>query len=177
MKTFVVPTREEVTEANQKVFDQLKAGLGFVPNLYAMFGKSTFGLQNYLAFQNAKSSLSGKEREAINLVVSQFNNCQYCLSAHTTIGKMKGFTSGQIMDIRRSTDNFDLKLRALCRFVKSVVETYGRPDKQILETFFSVGYTEENMIDVLMVIGDKIISNYLHGITQIPIDFEPAAPL
>jgi AhpD family alkylhydroperoxidase len=93
-----------------------------------MFGKSTFGLQNYLAFQNAKSSLSGKEREAINLVVSQFNNCQYCLSAHTTLGKMKGFTSGQIMDIRRSTDNFNLKLRALCRFVKSVVawSTLGR---------------------------------------------------
>lgn len=174
---FKVPTREEVSEGNKKLFDNLKAGLGFVPNLYALIGKSTNGLLNYLTFQNAKSSLSGKEREVINLVVSQFNNCQYCLSAHTTIGKMKGFTDGQIMDIRKSTDNFDLKIKALSRFVKSVVETHGRPKEDLVSDFFNAGYSEENMIDVLIVIGDKIVSNYLHGITQIPIDFEIAPPL
>jgi len=177
MKTFSVPTREEVTEGNQKLFDNLKAGLGFVPNLYAMIGKSANGLANYLTLQNAKSSLTGKEREVVNLVVSQFNNCQYCLSAHTTIGKLKGLTDGQIMDIRKSTDNFDLKIKSLSRFVKAVVENHGRPSEKVVSDFFDAGYTEESMIDVLIVIGDKIVSNYLHGITQIPIDFELAPPI
>ncbi|TGL57860.1 carboxymuconolactone decarboxylase family protein [Leptospira ognonensis] len=177
MRSFLVPTREEVSPTNQKIFDNLKAGLGFVPNLYATIGKSANALQSYMTLQNAKSSLTGKEREVINLVVSQFNNCQYCLSAHTTIGKMKGFTDGQIMDIRKSTDNFDLKMKALSRLVKSIVETHGRPDATLLEAFFTAGYTEENMIDMLVIIGDKIVSNYLHGITQIPIDFELAPEL
>lgn len=175
MKTITVPTKEEVSSVNQGIFDNLKAGLGFVPNLYATFGKSQFALQSYLNLQNAKSSLNGKEREAINLVVSQFNQCKYCLAAHTAIGKMKGFSDQEIIEIRKGNDSINPKLKALTRLIKAVMETKGKPDPAIVENFFEAGYTEENLIDAIVVVGDKIISNYIHGITQIPIDF-PLAP-
>jgi len=96
-RTFTVPTREEVTENNQGIFDNLKKGLGFVPNLYAYFAKSETALGDYMALQNRKSSLKGKEREVINLVVSQINGCRYCQSAHTVLGKMNGFTDDQVI--------------------------------------------------------------------------------
>ncbi|WCL48325.1 carboxymuconolactone decarboxylase family protein [Leptospira sp. GIMC2001] len=174
MRVFTVPTKEEVSSTNQGIFDNLKAGLGFVPNLYATIGKSNFALDSYLKFQNAKSSLSGKEREAINLVVSQFNHCVYCLSAHTAIGKMKGFSDQEIMEIRKGIDNFNPKLKSLTRLIKSVMETKGKPDAKLVENFFDAGYTEENLIDAIVIVGDKIISNYIHGITQIPVDFPVA---
>jgi AhpD family alkylhydroperoxidase len=90
MSTISVPTREQVSPTNQALFDGLKKGLGMVPNLYATLALSDTALDSYLQFQNAKSSLSSKAREVVNLVVSQVNRCDYCLAAHTVIGKMVG---------------------------------------------------------------------------------------
>jgi len=70
MATFNVPTREQVSENNQAIFDQLKKGVGFVPNLYATYAYNDTALGDYLALQNRKSTLKAKEREVINLVVS-----------------------------------------------------------------------------------------------------------
>ncbi len=75
MTNFSVPSRGEVSANNQEIFDNLKKGLGMVPNLYAVMAYSDTALANYLAFQNAKTSFSGKEKQAINLVVSQVNEC------------------------------------------------------------------------------------------------------
>merc|ERR1711916_89592 len=83
MSTFNVPTGSEVSENNQVIFDNLQKALGFVPNLYATYAHSETALQNYLNFSNAKTSLSAKEKEVVNLAVSQVNECIYCLSAHT----------------------------------------------------------------------------------------------
>jgi len=67
MSKFQVPTRDEVSENNQAIFDNLQKGLGFVPNLYAYYAKSETALADYLALQNRKSTLKAKEREVINL--------------------------------------------------------------------------------------------------------------
>ena len=95
MKTITVPAYEQVSPANQAIFDNLKKGLGFVPNLYATFAHSDTALGTYLALQNAKSSLSPKAREVINLVVSQVNSCAYCLAAHTALGRNAGATAAR----------------------------------------------------------------------------------
>jgi len=175
MKTFTVPTKEEVSETNQHIFDNLQKNMGMVPNLYAYFGKNETALADYLALQSRKNTLTGKEREVINLVVSQVNNCKYCLAAHTVVGKMNGFTDQQVLEIRKAAISFDHKLAALAEFVKETATTRGEPSEEAVEALFNAGYTEANMIDILIVIGDKIISNYLHKITQLPVDF-PAAP-
>jgi uncharacterized peroxidase-related enzyme len=175
MKTVHVPTYEQVSPANQALFDQLKKGLGMVPNLYATLAHSEHALGNYLAFQNAKSSLSAKAREVINLVVSQVNACEYCLAAHTAIGGMVGFTPAQILDIRRGHAPFDARLDALARLVRSIATERGHADPALVQAFFDAGWTEGNLVDAIVVIGDKTVTNYLHGTTKVPVDF-PAAP-
>ncbi len=177
MKNFTVPTREEVSENNQAIFDNLNKGLGFVPNLYAYFAKSDTALGDYLALQQRKSSLKAKEREVINLVVSQVNGCRYCQSAHTALGKMNGFSDDQILEIRGGSASFDAKLDALARFTKSVAENRGRADEASVNAFFEAGYDEGSLVDVIVVIGDKIISNYIHNLTQFEIDFPLAQEL
>lgn len=101
MKNFTVPTREQVSASNQTIFDNLNKALGFVPNLYAMMAHSNNGLAKFLAYQNTKTSLTNKEKEAVNLIVSQVNGCNYCQSAHTVIGKMNGFTDEELINIRK----------------------------------------------------------------------------
>jgi AhpD family alkylhydroperoxidase len=175
MTPFPVPTHTEVSAANQAIFDQLKAKLGMVPNLYATLAHSEHALGNYLAFQNAKSSVTGKAREVINLVVSQVNACEYCLAAHTVIGGMVGFSPAQILEIRAGRATFDPKLDSLARLVRSITETRGHADQSLVEAFLAAGWTRENLVDAIVIIGDKTVTNYLHATTRVPVDF-PAAP-
>lgn len=177
MTHFTVPTRAEVSENNRAFFDNLQKNLGFVPNLYATFALNETALADYLTLQNRKSTLKAKEREIINLVVSQVNECAYCLAAHTALGKMNGFSDEQILEIRSGAAGFDAKFDALAKFVKATTLHRGKPAPEAVDTLFAAGYTQANLIDILIVIGDKIISNYLHGVTQIPVDFPAAQPL
>ena len=177
MNRFSVPTRDQVSPENQAIFDNLKKMLSFVPNLYATFAHSATALGTYLALQNAKSSLNAKQREVVNLVVSQVNACEYCLAAHTAVGKMVGFTDAQILEIRSGHASFDPKLDALARFVREVAEKRGHVAAASTEAFLEAGWTEGNLVDVTIVVGDKIISNYLHSVTKIPVDFPAASKL
>ncbi|PNW28451.1 carboxymuconolactone decarboxylase family protein [Formosa algae] len=177
MSTFNIPSREDVSENNQAIFDNLKKALGFVPNLYATYAHSDTALENYLTFANSKTSLSAKEKEVVNLAVSQVNDCTYCLSAHTAIGKMNGFTDNQILELRAGFSTVNNKLDALAKLAKNITENRGKTDAAVLENFFNAGYTKANLIDAISLVGDKTISNYVHSTTQVPVDFPVAQPL
>ena len=172
---FEVPTRDQVSEKNQAIFDHMLNAFGKVPNLYATFALNDTALGDYLALQNRKSTLSAKEREIINLVVSQVNDCQYCVPAHTAVAKMHGFNDDEVLEIRKAQISFNRKFDALAKFVKETAVTRGRPSAETADALFEAGYDKANVIDIMMVIGDKIISNYLHNFTQIPVDW-PSVP-
>jgi len=170
-RTFFAPGRAEVSPVNQAIFDKLQKGIGFVPNLYAYFAKSETALGDYLSFQNRKSSLTAKEKEIVNLVTSQINGCRYCQSAHTVLAKLNGFTDEQVMEIRLGTASFDSKYDALARLTASIVHNKGRVPENLVESFFAAGYKEASLVDVIIAVGDKQISNYLHNLTNLEIDF------
>lgn len=174
MKKFTVPTKDQVAPANQTIFDNLNKALGFVPNLYATIAYSENGLSRYLAFQNAKTSLSNKEKEAVNLIVSQVNNCAYCQSAHTVIGKMNGFTDEQLLDIR-SGKSQDQKLNSLVQLAADITKNRGNSSSELVDNFYANGYNDEHLVDLILQVSDKTAMNYLHNLTKVPIDF-PLAP-
>ncbi|MGS0525861.1 carboxymuconolactone decarboxylase family protein [Zobellia nedashkovskayae] len=177
MSKFNVPTREEVSKTNQTIFDNLEKGVGFVPNLFATYAYSENALANYLALSNAKTSLNAKQKEVVNLAVSQVNECSYCLAAHTAIGKMNGFSDSEILELRAGKASFDNKLNALASFAKNVTENRGAADSSVVENFLNAGWTKENLVDTIVLVGDKTISNYLHKTTDVPVDFPEAAQL
>lgn len=175
MRPFNVPTRDEVTEQNQQIFDDLESKVGFVPNIYATYAYSEHAPARYLAFANGKTSLNNKEKEVVNLAVSQANGCTYCQAAHTAIGKMNGFSEAQTIELRKGQAPFNEKFDALAKLAKAVAENRGIISDDILENFFNAGYTKENLVDTIVAIGDKTTTNFLHNVTDIPVDF-PAAP-
>ncbi len=177
MTTINVPTREEVNSTNQEIFDQLKDAVGFTPNLLATLGHSDNGLNNFLSFSNAPSSLKAKEKEAVNLAVSQVNNCSYCLAAHSATSKMNGFTDDQILELRSGKASFDNKLDALARLAKNMTENRGETDDATKENFFAAGWTKENLMDAILLVGERTTTNYLHRTTKVPVDFPEALEL
>lgn len=174
MKKFTVPTRDEVSENNQLIFDNLQKALGFVPNLYATIAHSKNGLERFLAYQNAKTSLSNKEKEAVNLIVSQVNGCIYCQSAHLVLGKMNGFSDDQLIDIRKGK-SVDAKLNSLVQLAEDITANKGNASADKVDAFFAQGYNNENLVDLILQVSDKTAMNYLHNLTQIAVDF-PLAP-
>lgn len=88
---------------------------------------------------------------------------------------MLGFSDAQILELRSGKARFDAKLEAFARLTKDIVVSRGHPDRGLLEAFFAEGWTKENLIDAIAAIGDKTVTNYLHGTTRVPVDF-PAAP-
>lgn len=172
---FEVPQRGQMSANNVLVYDAIVKSVGFMPNLFAILGLSDNGLNRYISFQNDKSSLSNKEKEVVNLIVSEVNDCNYCRAAHTAIGKMNGFTDAEALEIRRGQVSFDKKLNALVKLSQDIVNTRGKINQKYLELFFNEGYNKAHLVDVIIQIGEKTITNYLHNITQINIDF-PEVP-
>jgi len=177
MEKFTVPAREEVSSDNQAIFDNLKEKLGFVPNLYAYFAKNETALGDYLTFSGRKGTLKAKEKEVINLVTSEVNGCSYCLSAHTALSKMNGFSEGEILELRTGKASFDSKINALAQFTQEAVENKGSVSENAKAAFFNAGYNEANLIDVSIAIGEKTISNFIHNLTKFEIDFPLAQEL
>lgn len=175
MSKFNVPTREEVSSNNQAIFDNLQKGLGFVPNLYAAFAHSENALGSFLAFSGSATSFSKKEKEVIDLAISQVNECRYCQSAHTAIAKMNGFTDAQALELRQGRATFDPKLDALAKISRALAETSGKVSNEVKENFFNAGYTKENLVDLVTAAGAITVTNFLHNLTDVAIDF-PVAP-
>jgi len=171
MKGLSFPQRAEMAPANQLVFDRLTSLLGVVPNLYAGFAWSQNALSTFLALENSKSSLNARQREAIHLIVSQINACDYCITAYSQIAQLNGFTSKEVDEIRSGRAGFDDKLDAMVRLAKSITENRGACNDELINTFYKTGLTKENLVDIVLVIGYTVIANYLQALIKAPIDF------
>lgn len=171
MKPFKIPSRNQVSPENQILFDSLANSAGHVPNLLAAMASSDTALKNYLALERGETSFDSRELEVINLVVSQVNNCLYCLSTHTMIAILNGFTHEQIKQIRIAEIPFDDKLDALAKAAKNITENKGKINEMVVRDFYRAGYNEGNLIDLAIAVGNRIMSNYTYALTEVPIDF------
>jgi AhpD family alkylhydroperoxidase len=172
---FTVPTRDQVSDANKTVFDQISKAFGNVPNLYAVLAWNETALVDFLQLQNRVSTLDSQEREVINLVVTEINDCDYTRRAHSMLAKSHGFTDDQVLSIRKVDITFNDRYRALSRFVHETATSGGNPTQESVDALFEAGYDLANFIDIIIVVGDQITANYLYNITRIPVDF-PEVP-
>jgi AhpD family alkylhydroperoxidase len=178
MKTIQVPVKEQVSPEAQILFDQIKKGLGKVPNLYATIGYSATALKAILEFEGMlnKGAFTPKEREAIALVVSEVNGCNYCLAAHTMAAFKRGYTQQETLEIRKGQAG-DSKLQIVIQLAQSIVENIGTPAADLLDRFFQVGYNEAALMELIGLITVRIFTNYVYAMTNIPVDFPVAEPL
>lgn len=167
----------EIGEQNRSYLSYFNKRLGYTPNLFMAMMHSDNALSAYYPFHNRKTSLTKRESEAISLAVSQQNKAMYCLSAHTMIAKLNGFTDEEILEIRKGTALFNNKLNALVKLSKAIAAHPNRLDSDLLDGFFTVGYTQEHLIDTLQVIGDSFITNLIGKALNVPIDYPLAKEL
>ncbi len=145
-------------------------------NIFKGFANSPAVLDAYLAMSGAlnNSSLSGKDREAVALAVGQANDCNYCLAAHTALGKMAGMSEAETIAARRG-DSDDPRIAALTKFAQAIHEKRGWVSDDNLATFRAAGFSDGEVAEVVAVYALNLFSNYFNHLNETEIDF-PAAP-
>jgi uncharacterized peroxidase-related enzyme len=178
MKTLKALKPEQVDESTAEVFAAIKQKVGMLPNLYAAMGNSPQLLKGFLAFEDTlkQGVFSAKENEAIALAVSEANGCNYCLAAHSTIGKMVGFSEEEVIDIRRGIVA-DRKLNALIALASELTDNKGKATQGTIDDFIAAGYTNQAFVELIGMVAIRSITNYIFTNGDFYVDFPKAATL
>ena len=169
---------ESATGKAKELLDAVQGKLGLVPNLTRAMANSPAVLEGYLGLSGAlgKGRLSAKNREQIALAVGQANLCDYCLAAHSAIGKMVGLTPEQILDSRRGTA-VDPKSDAVIRFARKVVDERGRVNDADIADVRAAGLNDGAIAEVVANVALNIFTNYFNHVAETDIDFPRAEPI
>jgi uncharacterized peroxidase-related enzyme len=154
------------------LLDAVKAKLGIVPNMTKVMASSPVVLESYLAFSGALAGglLDAKTREALALLTAQQNGCDYCLSAHTAIGKMVGLNDEQIVASREG-NGLNPKATAALTLAERVLATKGEISEADLKTAKAAGLSEGEIAEVIAHVALNVFTNYFNVATDVDIDF------
>ncbi|WP_456437713.1 carboxymuconolactone decarboxylase family protein [Psychroserpens sp.] len=175
MKTLQPLTLDQANENSKAIFTGIKSEIGMLPNLYATMGVSDKLLGGFLSFTETLKSgeFTAKEYEAIALATSQENGCAYCISAHTTIGKMNGFTEDETLAIRDKTIA-DEKLNALVKLTSEFIRLKEHPTQETIDNFFEAGYNKSAFAELIGAVALTTITNTIFHNGGFDIDFPKA---
>ena len=164
--------RNEASDQLAQTFDGIKAKIGVVPNSFATFAQSPAVLNAYLAFSQAltQSILNAKQREVLALAIGQANSCQYCVSAHTLLGKGAGLTPDEIKAARIGVSDDQLN-DALAKLAIKVVNQRGVLSDADLNEARSKGVGDPLIVEVIAHVALNTLTNYTNHIAATDIDF------
>jgi AhpD family alkylhydroperoxidase len=172
MNSFQSYTIDTAPTASKPTLEEAKRTFGFVPNLQAHMAESPELLAGYTALWDlfAKSTLTPHEQQVVYLTSNFENDCHYCMAGHSTLAKMIKMDPAVIAALRAGTPLPDAKLEALHRFTTTVVRERGFVPHAEVETFLAAGYTRRNVLEVVLGIATKVMSNYTNHIVHTPYD-------
>jgi uncharacterized peroxidase-related enzyme len=154
------------------LLDAVKSKLGLVPNMTRVMANSPAVLEGYLGFSGALAGglLNAKVREQLALLTAQRNHCDYCLSAHTAIGKMVGLKQEQIVASREG-DGGNERATAALTFAKRVLEGKGQIDEADLAAVRAAGFSDGEIAEIIAHVALNVFTNYFNIAAQVDIDF------
>lgn len=167
----------QATGKGKQLLDGVQAKLGITPNLMKTLATAPAALEAYLNFNGALSTgvLDAKFREQIALTVAQANSCEYCLSAHSAIGKMVGLKPEEIESSRESRST-DSKRDAGLKFAQAVVVQRGELSDSTVENVRKAGYSDGEITEIVANVALNIFTNYFNHIARTDVDFPCVSP-
>lgn len=172
-------TPDTADQAQGAILDQAMKQVGFIPNMYANMVNVPAVLDTYLhgyAQFRSDSELTAAEQEVVFLAISKVNNCTYCTAAHSMIADKMSKVPAPVLDaIRAGAAIPDAKLAAVFDFATEMTITRGRPSNEAAEAFLAQGYTEKHMMNIVLAIAVKTLSNYSNHLFATELDAKFAA--
>jgi len=184
MPDFKIHSIETAPEGSRPLLEKSQKGFGMIPNLHGVLAEAPEVLEAYKAVGDlfVKTSLTKAEQNVIWLSVNVEHACHYCVPAHTMIAKSQGVDDDTIEALRNATPIADPKLEALRSFTLKVVRQRGIVSEEDTAIFLAAGFTTRNILEVILGVTQKVLSNYVNHFVQTPVDapftafaWEPAA--
>ena len=164
---------ETSPQASQPLLEMVKKQLGSIPNLFRVVGNSPAALEGYLALNGAlaKSQIDAKTRERIALLVAEINRCDYCLAAHTYLGKNVAKLEESELDANRRGESRDERAAAALRFAKEVVHERGHVSNSAVENVKKAGFSDGEVVEIVAIVALNTLTNYVNSVAETIVDF------
>ena len=172
MPEFPYHTPETAPADARDLLEAAKRQYGMVPNLYAKMAEAPALLRAYLQLSElfAQSSLNTTEQQVVLLTASRVNGCIYCMGAHSVLADMAGVATEVTDAIRGDQPIQEARLEALRQFTAALVENRGWLSDGDLDAFLDAGFSQSNVLDVVLGVGQKTLSNYTNHIAETELD-------
>lgn len=172
MSLFSPLTLDDAQGEARAILESVDKKYGFVPNLLGNLAHAPKAAEGYLALGALvdKTSFSALEQQVIMLAVSRYNECTYCIGAHSAISAMHKLPAEVIDAIRNDEPIADEKLEALRVFTTKLVDRRGWLGEGDIETFLAAGYDKSQVLEVVLGVAMKTISNYTNHIADTVLD-------
>jgi len=172
MTTFKLHTIESAPEGSKEILEGALKQNGFIPNLYKIMAESPEILKAYQQMNQLfmETSLTAVEKNIVWLTVSFYNQCHYCTAIHSMVAKMFKLPDEMIEGLRNGQPLSDSKLQALRIFTGRLVEKRGWVSDEETREFLDSGYSQRNILELVVGIGQKTISNYVNHLVHTPLD-------
>ncbi len=172
MTQFRKYTLETVKDAGRETLQGIENAYGFVPNLLATMIESPATTNAYLALGKlfGETSFSAAEQQLISLTASRANECEYCVSAHSTVARQSALADDVIDAVREDGPVDDARLEALRQFVEQTVNQRGWLENEQIQAFLDAGFTKAQVFEVVLGVSMKTISNYINHIASTDLD-------
>jgi len=172
MSRIQVISNDIASTEQQALFDAIKAELGVVPNFLRIFANSPVALSSFLGLYGVakQGSLDLATRERIALAIAQQNSCEYCLSAHTTLGKNAGLSADEI-SANRAGSSQDAKAAVAVRLARSLMENLGEITTAELIEARNAGFSESDIVEIITHVGLNMLTNMIGKASRVEIDF------
>lgn len=173
MAEFTLHTPETAPDGARERLEAAQKRLGFVPNLWAIQAEAPALLEGYQtlnAIFEEKTSFDASERQTVLMTINFDNACHFCMAAHTGIAKKQGVPEAVIEALRDDTPLPDAKLEALRRFTRAAVGKRGWVEEADVQAFLDAGYTQRQVLEVILGVGLKVLSNYTNHVADTPVN-------
>jgi len=172
MEQFRVHTQQTAPEASSALLEDSIKSFGMIPNLHGVLAESPAILEGYKTLHNLfqNSSFDAEELTVVWQTINQYHHCHYCVPAHTAIAHMMKVSPGLIEALKNGGAMPSQKLQVLRDTTLSLVEQRGNISEQVLDAFIQVGYSQAQLLNVILAIAQKTISNYANHVAKTPLD-------
>ena len=172
MSILSIHTPETAPEASKPFLEASKKRFGFSPNILGALAESPAALEGYISLATLFSgtSFTATERQIVSIAASAKNGCAYCVAAHSTMAAGDKVAEDVIAALRDGEPIADARLEALRRFTEILVEKRGWAGDQEVQAFINAGYSRQQVIEVLLGITQKTLSNYINHLADTPLD-------
>lgn len=169
---------ETAPAAAQPLLQAVKTQLGSVPNMFRVIANSPAALEGYLGLNAAlaKGSLDAKTRERIALAVAEINGCDYCLAAHTYLGKNIAKLDDAELAANRNGASLDAKADAAVRFAARLVRARGHVSAMDVEAVKSAGHSDADVVEIVSHVALNTLTNYVNETAKTVVDFPAVRP-